>query len=140
MPLRNISHSEDSSLALAIANRHLGNLREEDVSDGILQEKSEAGIKLKSTYLEERTDFTFYEILTRVSAYFEEVDADFDGQITFNEFITKIPTMLEIHHRLGLSGHHCISTDRYILQHEAPRAKKRLENEIVQNRKKAKKL
>ena len=95
---------------------------------------------MKSTYLEERTDFTFYEILTRVSAYFEEVDADFDGQITFNEFITKIPTMLEIHHRLGLYGHHCIITDRYILQHEAPRAEKRLEREIVQNRKKAKKL
>ena len=95
---------------------------------------------MKSTYLEERTDFTFYEILTRVSAYFEEVDADFDGQITFNEFITKIPTMLEIHHRPGLSGHHCISTHGYILQHEAPRAQKRLEQEIVQNRKKAKKL
>ena len=62
-------------------------------------------IKLKSSYLEEKTDFTFYEILTRVSAYFEEVDSDFNGQITFNEFITQIPTMLEIHHRSGLSRH-----------------------------------
>ena len=73
--------------------------------------KVDRKIKLKSSYLEEKTDFTFYEILTRVSAYFEEVDSDFNGQITFNEFITQIPTMLEIHHRSGLSRHMCFCRD-----------------------------
>ena len=72
-------------------------------------EKDMSKIKLKSSYLEEKTDFTFYEILTRVSAYFEEVDSDFNGQITFNEFITQIPTMLEIHNRSGLSRNMCFS-------------------------------
>ena len=81
-------------------------------------------IKLKSSYLEEKTDFTFYEILTRVSGYFEEVDSDFDGQITFNEFITKIPTMLEIHHRSGLSRHMHFSQEYHVVHTRPVRTSK----------------
>ena len=90
----------------------------------ILSQKKLGLIKLKSSYLEEKTDFTFYEILTRVSGYFEEVDSDFDGQITFNEFITKIPTMLEIHHRSGLSRHMHFSQEYHVVHTRPVRTSK----------------
>jgi len=39
-----------------------------------------------SQFLEEESDFSFYEILNKVSTYFQAIDADFDGTITFEGF------------------------------------------------------